>query len=360
MIDDHSDTASDREQMDANELSERVLAGDTLSAARACRWADDQPAGHRALISALSARARPAYVLGLTGSPGVGKSTLVDQLIERFRGRGKRVGVVAVDPVSPFSGGAVLGDRVRMQRHANDPEVFVRSLSTRGALGGLSRSTDATVLVLSAWGAEVVLLETVGVGQDEIDVCLSADTTLVVAAPGLGDGVQALKAGLLEIADVFVANKADRPGADALVSELEAAVALGVGRADTTAAALGSHAGARLQRAAATGGVFVPRVVRTTASSGDGLDALCEAIEEHRAWLATPPGVTRRNARRRERAKKLVWSLVAAELEAELSTELEAELDAIAAGSGDPWSASKRLLERLLAGHSSGASSLES
>jgi LAO/AO transport system kinase len=336
-------------RMDASELSERVLAGDTLAAARACRWADDQPAGHRALISALSARATPAYVIGLTGSPGVGKSTLADQLIALFRKRGERVGVVAVDPVSPFSGGALLGDRVRMQRHANDPDVFVRSLSTRGALGGLSRSADATALVLSAWGARVVLLETVGVGQDEIDVCLSADTTLVVAAPGLGDGVQALKAGLLEIADVFVANKADRPGADALVAELEAAVALGVGRADTVAAALGSHADARFQRVVTgAGGAFVPRVVRTNASSGDGVDALEGAIEEHRAWLSTDAGAQRRSARRRERARKLVWSLVNATLEAALSDEIEAELDAVDAGQGDAWSASERLLARLL------------
>jgi LAO/AO transport system kinase len=236
-----------------------------------------------------------------------------------------------------------------MQRHANDPDVFVRSLSTRGALGGLSRSADATVLVLSAWGAKVVLLETVGVGQDEIDVCLSADTTLVVAAPGLGDGVQALKAGLLEIADVFVANKADRPGADALVSELETAVALGVGRADTAAAALRSHAGARLRRTAAQDGVFVPRVVRVSASSGEGLSALCDAIEEHRAWLGTGPGVKRRNARRRERARKLVWSLLTAELESALSTELESALDAMDAGNADAWSVSERLLARMLA-----------
>lgn len=335
--------------MDAIKLTELVLSGDTLSAARACRWADDQAAGYRALISELSARAKPAYVIGLTGSPGVGKSTLADQLIGRFRAGGERVGVVAVDPVSPFSGGAVLGDRVRMQRHASDPDVFVRSLSTRGALGGLSRSADDTVLVLSAWGAKVVLLETVGVGQDEIDVCLSADTTLVIAAPGLGDGVQALKAGLLEIADVFVANKADRPGADALVSELEAVVALGVGRADRAAAALGSHAGARFSRVAtAASGVFVPRVVRTSASTGDGLERLEEAIEEHRAWLVTDAGVQRRHARRRERARKLVWSLLTAELETALSAELAAELDAVAAGTRDAWSACERLLARAL------------
>jgi LAO/AO transport system kinase len=332
------------------ELVQLVLSGDTLAAARACRWADDQPAGHRVLLSQLALQATPAFVVGVTGSPGVGKSTLVDALIGRLRQRGERVGVVAIDPVSPFSGGALLGDRVRMQRHANDPDVFVRSLSTRGALGGLSRSADATVLVLAAWGAKVVLLETVGVGQDEIDVCLSADTTLVVAAPGFGDGVQALKAGLLEIADVFAANKADRAGADALVSELEAAVALGVGRADTAAAAVGTHAAARFQRAAtAAGGAFVPRVVRTVASSGEGVDALCDAIEEHRAWLATEPGVKRREARRRERARKLVWSLLTAGLEVALASELAAELHAIDTGATDAWSASDRLLATLLA-----------
>lgn len=336
--------------MEATELSERVLAGDTLSAARACRWVDDRAPEHRALISALAARTSPAFVIGLTGSPGVGKSTLADQLIARFRSRGERVAVVAVDPVSPFSGGALLGDRVRMQRHANDPDVFVRSLSTRGALGGLSLSADATALVLAAWGAKVVLLETVGVGQDEIDVCRSADTTLVIAAPGLGDGVQALKAGVLEIADVFVANKADRPGADALVSELEAAVALGVGRPDSAAAAIGSHAAARVQRAATSAsGAFVPRVVRTTASDGSGVDRVLEAVEEHRAWLATEPGVKRSAARRRERSRKLVWSLFTTDLEATLAPELEAVLDTIEAGHLDAWSASERLLARLFA-----------
>jgi LAO/AO transport system kinase len=311
------------------ELAKLVLSGDTLAAARACRWVDDQPAGYRALISALTSQESPAFVIGLTGSPGVGKSTLADALIARLRQRGERVGVVAIDPVSPFSGGALLGDRVRMQRHANDPDVFVRSLSTRGAMGGLSRSADATVLVLSAWGARVVVLETVGVGQDEIDVCRSADTTLVVSAPGFGDGVQALKAGLLEVADVLVANKADRPGADALVSELESAVALGVGR-------VGS------------GAVFVPRIVRTVANTGHGVEGLLDAIEAHRGWLLTPPGSQRRTERRREHTRRLLWSLVTTELERAFGPEFEAAAGEVVLGSTDAFTASERLLERVL------------
>jgi LAO/AO transport system kinase len=268
-------------------------------------------------------------------------------LIARFRERGERVGVVAIDPVSPFSGGALLGDRVRMQRHAIDPQVFVRSLSTRGAMGGLSPSADATVLVLSAWGATVVLLETVGVGQDEIDVCRSADTTLVVSAPGFGDGVQALKAGLLEVADVLVANKADRPGADALVSELESAVALGVGRLDAVESARGSHSASSTRAIASSGAVFVPHIVRTVANTGDGVDALLDAIEAHRAWLLTPPGVQRRDERRREHTRRLLWSLVTSELERAFGAEFEAAAGEVASGATDAFTASERLLERV-------------
>src|SRR5262245_5220619 len=196
------------------ELAERLLQGDVRALARACSMADDRLPGYRELSARLYAESRRGWVLGVTGSPGVGKSTLCDALVTRFRARGERVGVVAVDPSSPFHGGALLGDRIRLQRHFEDPEVFIRSLATRGAVGGLSRSAADVVRLVRAWGAQVTLVETVGVGQDEIDVCRTAETTLVVLAPGLGDGVQALKAGLVEAADLFAVNKADREGAE--------------------------------------------------------------------------------------------------------------------------------------------------
>jgi LAO/AO transport system kinase len=203
-----------------------VRAGDRRAGARLMRALDDErPAAREALRALFPATGR-AYRLGLTGNPGAGKSTLADQLVGAYRARGLRVGVVAVDPTSPFSGGAILGDRIRMQRHALDPDVFIRSLATRGALGGLSRSTGDVVDVLDAMGHDVVLIETVGVGQDEVDVLRLADTALVVTVPGLGDDVQAIKAGLLEIADVLVVNKADREGASRTVRDLETMLGL--------------------------------------------------------------------------------------------------------------------------------------
>ena len=196
-----------------SDLAARVLAGDLRAAARLMRDFDDGIAGAREALAALYGHTGAAFVVGVTGAPGVGKSTLVDALVTVYRATGARVGVVAVDPSSPFSGGALLGDRVRMQRHATDDGVFIRSLATRGQLGGLSRSTSAAVAVLDA-GFPMILVETVGVGQAEIDVARMADAVVVVTAPGLGDGVQALKAGLLEVADVLVVNKGDREGAD--------------------------------------------------------------------------------------------------------------------------------------------------
>src|SRR6188768_571520 len=185
-----------------------VLAGDVRALARACRLVDERWPGHHELLSAAFPHSRSSWWIGITGSPGVGKSTLTSRLIQHLRAQGQRVGVVAVDPSSPFSGGALLGDRIRMQAHWDDPEVFIRSLATRGAVGGLSRTTADIARVLSAWGARVVLIETVGVGQDELDVMHVAHTTLVVQAPGAGDDLQAAKAGLLECADVLVVNKA--------------------------------------------------------------------------------------------------------------------------------------------------------
>src|SRR5580693_7374161 len=210
-----------------HDLSQRILAKDLRAVARGLRYVDDRVDGYRGLLKDLFPHTGKAYVVGVTGTPGAGKSTLVDRLIESLRAEGKQVGVLAVDPSSPFSGGAILGDRIRMGRHSTDAGVFIRSVATRGHLGGLSRSARDMVRVLDAYGAQVILIETVGVGQDEIEITRTALSTLVVMAPGLGDDVQASKAGILETADVFAVNKADRDGADSTVRDLELMIALG-------------------------------------------------------------------------------------------------------------------------------------
>ena len=236
---------------------QRVLAGDVRAAGRLMRDLDDGAPSAIATLRALHPHTGRARVVGITGNPGSGKSTLVSALVKHLRQAGLRVGIVAIDPTSPFSGGAILGDRVRMMEHATDPGVFIRSLATRGHLGGLSRSTADVVSVLDAMGFDVVLIETVGVGQDEVDIVRAANTVVVVMVPGLGDEVQAIKAGLLEVADVFAINKSDRPGADHTARDLEMTV----------------HG--------ATEGAWRPPVVRTIAVSGEGVPALWEAVCLH-------------------------------------------------------------------------------
>jgi LAO/AO transport system kinase len=202
-------------------LYERIVAGDIRAAARLMRRADDREPSVRRELAGLFPHTGRAHVIGITGNPGAGKSTLVDMVVKDLRDRGKRVGVVAIDPSSPFTGGAILGDRIRMQRHAEDPDVFIRSLATRGHLGGLTRSTGDVVTILDAMGFDAVIIETVGVGQDEVDIVKTAHTSVVVLVPGMGDEIQIMKAGILEIADIFVVNKADRPGAERVLAELE-------------------------------------------------------------------------------------------------------------------------------------------
>jgi LAO/AO transport system kinase len=261
-----------------------ILAGDLRAGARLMRMLDDREPGATDVLRLLYPHTGRARVIGLTGNPGSGKSTLCSRLVGHYRRQGLKVGVLAVDPSSPFSGGAILGDRIRMMEHAADPGVFIRSLATRGALGGLSRSTSEMVHVMDAMGYDVVLVETVGVGQDEIDIVRTADTTVVVMVPGMGDDIQAIKAGILEIADVFVVNKADADGADRTVSDLRG-----------------------LQMLLSEMPEWMPPIVRTIASRGEGIDLLGEEILRHGQFLTSSPS---RAERERARAAFVVTGLV--------------------------------------------------
>ena len=254
-------------------LADRVLQGEVRAAARLMRLIDDtQPAAEQELRALFPSTGR-AQLIGITGNPGSGKSTLVDRLIGHLRGLGKTVGVVAVDPTSPFTGGAILGDRIRMQDHALDPGVFIRSLATRGQLGGLSRATSDCVRVLDAMGKDVVIVETVGVGQDEVEVCRLAHTTVVVVVPGLGDDIQAIKAGILEVADLFCVNKADREGADRTVRDLRQMLELSTHEREVA-------------------------IVKTVATQGEGIGELWKAIEDHYGFLKSGPGLLQRETLR--------------------------------------------------------------
>jgi LAO/AO transport system kinase len=282
-------------------LVAQILQGEPRALARLLRSIDDRAGSYLQALTELFPHTGRAMVVGITGNPGAGKSTLTDQLVGHYRKRGKKVGVVAVDPTSPFSGGAILGDRIRMQRHALDEGVFIRSLATRGNLGGISRSTADTVRAIDAWGADVILVETVGVGQDELEIARLAQSTVVVMAPGFGDEVQAIKAGILEIADVFAVNKADRDGAESTVRDLEAMIAMGH-EVHHGGIRKGPHHGPQrvdmeaLQSAA--GDEWLPPIVKTVASKAQGIESLAEAIEKHRAFLF---GTSGGEARRRER-----------------------------------------------------------
>jgi LAO/AO transport system kinase len=339
-----------------NALADRVAAGELRAAARLMRDLDDGLPSAEAALRALFPRTGRAYVVGLTGAPGAGKSSLTDRLIAHHRAAGRTVGVVAVDPTSPFTGGAILGDRIRMQDHALDPDVFIRSLATRGHLGGLSRSTADVVQVMDAMGKDVILVETVGVGQDEIEIAALAHTTVVVAVPGLGDDIQAIKAGVLEIADVFAVNKADREGADRTVRDLQSMLDL---RRVVAAPADHDEAhrfspGAPAPRGAAgraDDAAWEPPIVRTVALRNEGTAELVAAVEAHRAHLARTGGLRARDV---ARARAAFVALLRERLLAGAIARLEAEegrLDEvaarIAAREADPYALADELVARL-------------
>ena len=314
--------------LDVPTLVERARGGDPRAVARLISLVEDASPRLREVAAALAPYTGNAVVVGLTGAPGVGKSTSTAALVRAYRARGKRVGVLAVDPSSPFSGGALLGDRVRMQEHALDPDVYIRSMASRGHLGGLAWATPQALRVLDAAGCDVVLVETVGVGQSEVEVAGAADTTVVLVAPGMGDAVQAAKAGILEIGDVYVVNKADREGADATVRELRHMLALGERRAP---------------------GDWRPEVVRSVASRMEGVEELVEALEKHRRWLEETGQL---RARRLHRAGQEVEAIALAALRGRLGDlrdgrQLDALAEDVLNGDRDPYSAADALVAAL-------------
>ena len=317
----------------SSEIAARVLAADFLTSARLMRDLDDAIPRAVEVMKLLYPHTGRAFVLGVTGNPGAGKSTVVDALIDLYRKQGKRVGVVAVDPSSPFSGGAILGDRIRMQRHATDPGVFIRSLATRGHLGGLSRSTGEVVTVLDAMGFDVVIVETVGVGQDEVEVVSQAEVAVVVTVPGLGDDIQAIKAGILEIADVLVVNKADREGADRterdLISMLE----------------LRGHEARPVE------------IIRTVATSETGIAELAAAIERNRQLQTDDAkaagggashnfSIDRKERRARSQLRELVFDRLRRQVDGALAERSDL-VEQIAMRSLDPYSAADDLISDL-------------
>ncbi len=321
-------TGGRRRQASVPALVSAAREGDPRAVARLISLVEDESPLLREVTSALTPYVGNAQVVGVTGAPGVGKSTTTSALVTALRAAGSRVGVLAVDPSSPFSGGALLGDRIRMGEHAGDPGVYIRSMAARGHLGGLAWSTPQAVRVLDAAGCDVVVVETVGVGQSEVDIAAQADTTLVLLAPGMGDGIQAAKAGILEIGDVYVVNKADRDGADQVRRDLRGMLALAE-RAD---------------------GAWQPPVLKTSAQQGDGVADVVAALAEHHAWLRATGELERRRVRR---ARAEVEAIAVTALRTRWgglgggTDTLEALAVRVATGRVDPYAAADELLAAL-------------
>jgi LAO/AO transport system kinase len=318
-----------RRGVDVADLVDRARQGDARAVARLISLVENDSPTLREIAAALAPHGGNAQVVGLTGSPGVGKSTSTSALVAALRAIDKRVGVLAVDPSSPFSGGALLGDRVRMQEHATDERVFIRSMASRGQLGGLAAAVPQALRVLDAAGCDVVLVETVGVGQAEVEIASLADTTVVLLAPGMGDGIQAAKAGILEIADIFVVNKADRDGADQVARDLRYMLSLG-----------GRHSAQ---------GAWRPSIVKTVATRTEGIGDVVAAIDKHREWMARHGELERR---RQSRAATEIEAIALGEVRHRLgkvhgSAALGAAAKRVVAGETDPYTAAEDLIASL-------------
>ncbi|GAU65508.1 putative protein kinase [Streptomyces sp. NBRC 110611] len=320
--------------VDVPQLVEQAREGRPRAVARLISLVEGAAPELREVMAALAPLTGNAYVVGLTGSPGVGKSTTTSALVTAYRRTGKRVGVLAVDPSSPFSGGALLGDRVRMSEHASDPGVYIRSMATRGHLGGLAWAAPQAIRVLDGAGCEVILVETVGVGQSEVEIASQADTSVVLLAPGMGDGIQAAKAGILEIGDVYVVNKADRDGADATARELNHMLGLGEARAP---------------------GDWRPPIVKTVAARGEGVDEVVEALEKHRAWMEERGVLAERRLARAAHEVETIAVTALRERIGDLGGDRRLSLAALAerivAGETDPYRAADELVDGLTNGN---------
>jgi LAO/AO transport system kinase len=314
------------------DLTRRILEGDIRAASRLMRDIDDQIPSSLEALKELYPKTGKAYIIGVTGAPGSGKSTIVDKMVDFFRREGKTVGIVAVDPTSPFSGGAILGDRIRMQRHSTDEGVFIRSLATRGWLGGLSRSTQDIVNVMDAMGKGIVLVETVGVGQDEVEIINTAHTSIVLLVPGMGDDIQAIKAGIIEIGDLFVINKSDRDGADKLERDLRMVLEMGKKREKG----------------------WTPLILKTEALLGKGMAELMEGISRHRQALEQSEAM---KEKMRERAKAAFLGILESEVMSHFLREIERDgkwtaiLDDLASRRTDPYSLVEQMMAREIINH---------
>lgn len=312
-----------------NKIAERVIAGDVRTVARTIRDIDDGIPAVRETLKELYPHTGKAYVIGITGAPGVGKSTLVDQMVAHLRERGKTVGVLAVDPTSPFTGGAILGDRVRMQRHSLDDGVYIRSMATRGHFGGLTQSTRSAIDVLDAMGKDYIIVETVGVGQDEVDIVRSAHTTVIVVIPGMGDDIQTMKAGILEVGDIFVINKADREGADRTFSDLRLML-------DMDQKKYGS-------------GRWRPPILKAEAVFDRGVEEILDQVGHHRQYLQESSGglaFRRKREKVREELAEMVKSRLIEEIFRRITEtgEFEDAISAIIDGKTDPYTAADNLV----------------